>query len=123
MDQAITAIGKASIAGVMVADDNIASGAIAAMRRAGISPLPPVTGMNAIPSAVELILTGEQAGSECLPFDSLGKAAAAIAVAMAKGEKPQTQGTIENATANLIPMIPRPTLSLSRSPTSGRADR
>jgi D-xylose transport system substrate-binding protein len=60
MDQAITALGKTGFVGVYAANDGTGGGAIAALKGAGISPLPPVTGQDAELAAVQRILTGEQ---------------------------------------------------------------
>jgi D-xylose transport system substrate-binding protein len=60
MDQAITALGKTGFVGVYAANDGTAGGAIAALKGAGISPLPPVTGQDAELAAVQRVLTGEQ---------------------------------------------------------------
>lgn len=60
MDQAITALGKTGFVGVYAANDGTGGGAIAALKGAGISPLPPVTGQDAELAAVQRVLTGEQ---------------------------------------------------------------
>ncbi len=59
MQQALTALGN-KVDGVYCANDGTASGAIAAMKSAGISPLPPVTGQDAELAAIQRILIGEQ---------------------------------------------------------------
>jgi D-xylose transport system substrate-binding protein len=59
MQQALTATGN-QVDGVYVANDGMATGAVAAMKGAGVSPLPPVTGQDAELSAIQRILTGEQ---------------------------------------------------------------
>jgi D-xylose transport system substrate-binding protein len=59
MQQALTALGN-KVDGVYCANDGTASGAIAAMKAAGLSPLPPVTGQDAQLSAIQYILTGDQ---------------------------------------------------------------
>ena len=46
MQQALTALGN-KVDGVLAANDGTAGGAIAAMKAAGLSPLPPVTGQDA----------------------------------------------------------------------------
>ena len=47
MEQAITALNKSTIIGVYAANDGTAGGAIAAMKGAGFTTLPPVTGQDA----------------------------------------------------------------------------
>lgn len=59
MQQALTALGN-KVDGVYAANDGTAGGAIAAMKAAGLSPLPPITGQDAELAAIQRILTGEQ---------------------------------------------------------------
>jgi len=59
MQQALTALGN-KVDGVYAANDGTASGAIAAMKAAGLKTLPPVTGQDAELAAVQRILEGEQ---------------------------------------------------------------
>ena len=59
MQQALTALGN-KVDGVYCANDGTASGAIAAMKAAGLSPLPPVTGQDAELAGIQRILVGEQ---------------------------------------------------------------
>lgn len=59
MQQALTALGN-KVDGVYAANDGTAGGAIAAMKSAGLSPLPPVTGQDAELAAIQRILVGEQ---------------------------------------------------------------
>jgi D-xylose transport system substrate-binding protein len=59
MQQALTALGN-KVDGVYCANDGTGSGAIAAMRAAGINPLPPVTGQDAELAAIQRILIDQQ---------------------------------------------------------------
>jgi D-xylose transport system substrate-binding protein len=59
MQQALTALGN-KVDGVYAANDGTAGGAIAAMKAAGLSPLPPVTGQDAELAGIQRILRGEQ---------------------------------------------------------------
>jgi D-xylose transport system substrate-binding protein len=59
MTQALTALAN-KVDGVYAANDGTAGGAIAAMKAAGISPLPPVTGQDAEAAAIQRILVGDQ---------------------------------------------------------------
>ena len=59
MQQALTALGN-KVDGVYAANDGTAGGAIAAMKAAGLNPLPPVTGQDAELAAIQRILAGEQ---------------------------------------------------------------
>ena len=60
MDQAITSLGKDGFVGVYAANDGTGGGAIAAMKGAGITPIPPTTGQDAELAAIQRILAGEQ---------------------------------------------------------------
>jgi D-xylose transport system substrate-binding protein len=59
MQQALTALSN-QVDGVYAANDGTASGAIAAMKAAGLDPLPPVTGQDAELAGIQRILAGEQ---------------------------------------------------------------
>jgi D-xylose transport system substrate-binding protein len=59
MQQALTAMGN-KLDGVYAANDGTAGGAIAAMKSAGVSPWPPVTGQDAELAAIQRILSGDQ---------------------------------------------------------------
>ncbi len=59
MQQALTALGN-KVDGVYAANDGTAGGAIAAMKTAGLNPLPPVTGQDAQLDAIQRILAGQQ---------------------------------------------------------------
>jgi len=59
MQQALTALGN-KVDGVYAANDGTAGGAIAAMKAAGVSPWPPITGQDAELTAIQRILTGDQ---------------------------------------------------------------
>ncbi len=59
MQQALTAL-QNKVDGVYAANDGTAGGAIAAMKAAGVKPLPPVTGQDAELAAIQRILAGDQ---------------------------------------------------------------
>jgi D-xylose transport system substrate-binding protein len=59
MQQALTALNN-KVDGVYAANDGTAGGAIAAMKSAGVTPWPPVTGQDAELAAIQRILTGDQ---------------------------------------------------------------
>lgn len=101
MEQAITALGRDNIVGVLSANDGMASGAIAAMKRAGFATLPPITGQDAELAAVQRILTGEQYMTIYLDIRSEAEKSAELAVALAKGESPDAPTTVDNGTAKI----------------------
>ena len=59
MQQALTALAN-KVDGVYAANDGTAGGAIAAMKTAGLNPLPPITGQDAELAAIQRILVGQQ---------------------------------------------------------------
>jgi D-xylose transport system substrate-binding protein len=101
MEQAITALGRDNVVGVLSANDGMASGAIAAMKRAGFSTLPPITGQDAELAAVQRILTGEQYMTIYLDIRSEAEKSAELAVALSKGERPSASSTVDNGTAKI----------------------
>jgi len=104
MEQAITALGRDTIVGVLSANDGMASGAIAAMKRAGFPTLPPITGQDAELAAVQRILTGEQYMTIYLDIRAEAEKAAELAVALGKGGKPAAPTTVNNGTS-AIPSV------------------
>ncbi|WP_035856408.1 sugar ABC transporter substrate-binding protein [Cryptosporangium arvum] len=106
MEQSITALGRQSIVGVLSANDGMAGGAIAAMKRAGYTTLPPITGQDAELAAVQRILTGEQYMTIYLDIRSEAEKAAELAVAMVKGEKPTAPTKVGEIPAFLLDPIP-----------------
>lgn len=101
MEQAITALGRESVVGVLSANDGMAGGAIAAMKRAGYPTLPPITGQDAELAAVQRILTGEQYMTIYLDIRSEAEKAAELAVAVVRGEKPDAPAKADNGTAQI----------------------
>ena len=89
MEQAITRLGKDAIIGVYAANDGTAGGAIAAMKAAGVSPLPPVTGQDAELAGIQRILAGEQYVTVYKAIKPEAEAAAELAVALARGQPPE----------------------------------
>jgi D-xylose transport system substrate-binding protein len=86
MEQALTSLGKDKIVGVYAANDGTAGGAIAAMKAAGVSPLPPVTGQDAELAAIQRILAGEQFMTVYKAIKPEAEVAAELAVALARGQ-------------------------------------
>ncbi|MDX6601032.1 MAG: D-xylose transport system substrate-binding protein [Solirubrobacterales bacterium] len=101
MEQAITAIGKDNVVGVLSANDGMAGGAIAAMKRAGYKDLPPITGQDAELGAVQRILTGEQYMTIYLDIRAEAEKSAELAVSLVKGEQPAATSKVNNGTADI----------------------
>jgi D-xylose transport system substrate-binding protein len=85
MTQALTALNN-KLDGVYAANDGTAGGAIAAMKSAGIKPLPPVTGQDAELAAVQRIVLGEQYMTVYKAIKPQAEAAATIAYHVASGK-------------------------------------
>jgi D-xylose transport system substrate-binding protein len=101
MEQSITALGRDNIVGVLSANDGMAGGAIAAMKRAGYQTIPPITGQDAELAAVQRILTGEQYMTIYLDIRAEAEKSAELAVAAARGQKPAATTTVNNGTADI----------------------
>ncbi|HEX6674442.1 MAG TPA: sugar ABC transporter substrate-binding protein [Actinomycetes bacterium] len=88
MEQAITALGKTGFDGVYVANDGMASGAIAAMKGANIDPASrPVTGQDAEVAGIQRILNGEQLMTVYQPIKKIAETAAELAVDLVNGKR------------------------------------
>ena len=88
MEAAITALGADEIVGVLAANDGMASGAVAALRSAGVGleDLPPITGQDAELAGVQRIIAGEQHMTVYKAIQPEAELAAEMAVALATGE-------------------------------------
>ena len=106
MEQAITALGKDKIVGVYAANDGTAGGAIAALKGAGVSPLPPVTGQDAELAGIQRILAGEQALTVYKPIKPEAEMAAQLAYDLLQGKPPSgTTTTVKNDTKDVPSVI------------------
>ncbi|MGH3899903.1 MAG: sugar ABC transporter substrate-binding protein [Pseudonocardiaceae bacterium] len=85
MEQAITALGREAIIGVYAANDGTAAGAIAALKGAGFTTLPPVTGQDAELAGIQRILAGEQYMTVYKAIKPEATIAAEMAIAAATG--------------------------------------
>ncbi|MFH9554657.1 substrate-binding domain-containing protein [Streptomyces sp. NPDC017435] len=107
MSAAIAALGPDRIGGVLAANDNIAAGVVAALKSAGVTEMPPVTGQDADLDAVRRIVKGEQYMTVYKPFVKEAAAVAAMAVAVGRGEDPRDSArtTIDSPTHRRIPSV------------------
>jgi D-xylose transport system substrate-binding protein len=96
MEGQISQLGKNGFVGVYAANDGTAGGAIAAMRAAGINPVPPATGQDAELAAIQRIIGGDQYMTVYKAFKPEAEKAAELAVAVVRGEKPTTDKTVDN---------------------------
>src|SRR3954452_2689727 len=87
MQQSITALGNNGFKGVLGANDDLAGGAIAALKSAGIKPSSvPSTGQDATVAGLQRILIGDQYMTVWKPVKPESGAAAQIAVALVNGD-------------------------------------
>ncbi|WP_190072333.1 sugar ABC transporter substrate-binding protein [Streptomyces lanatus] len=107
MSAAISALGADRISGVLAANDAIAAGVISAFKKAGVEEIPPVTGQDADLEAVRRIVQGEQYMTVYKPFEKEAAAAAAMAVALGRGEDARDVSTTatDSPTHKDIPSI------------------
>ncbi|WP_406511511.1 substrate-binding domain-containing protein [Streptomyces sp. NBC_00161] len=117
MAAAVSALGKGKIVGVYSANDGMAGGIIAALKAAGISNLPPVTGQDAELAGVQRIVAGEQYMTVYKRYAPEAAAAAEMAVALAKGEKIDgiINQIVNSPTTKAVPSVLVPGVALTRS--------
>lgn len=97
----ITRFGN-EIVGVVAANDGTAGGAIAAMRAAGVDPIPPITGNDATIAALQRIISGDQYNTISKPSEIVAAAAAEVAVQLLNGESPEATTTLYNTPSQLF---------------------
>ncbi|MGQ4383689.1 substrate-binding domain-containing protein [Streptomyces sp. SAS_270] len=117
MEGAIAAIGKDKIVGVYSANDGMAGGIITALKAAGVSPLPPVTGQDAELAGVQRIVAGEQYMSVYKPYAPEATAAAEMAVALAQGKSLDSvaKDKVDSPTTKAVPSVIVPVISLTKA--------
>ncbi|MGW7327681.1 sugar ABC transporter substrate-binding protein [Streptomyces sp. NPDC054840] len=115
MAAALSALGKDKVIGVYSANDGMAGGIITALKAAGVSPLPPVTGQDAELAGVQRIVAGEQFMSVYKPYAPEAEAAAKMAVGLAKGGKADgSTSTVDSPTTKGIASVLIPVVSLTK---------
>ena len=89
---------------VLAANDGTASGAIQALSERGLAGKVIVTGQDAELAALQRIVEGTQTMTVYKPLKQLAEKAAEVAVALAKGQKPEANTTINNGATD-VPAI------------------
>ncbi len=84
----ITQFGS-KIDGIVAANDGTGGGSIAALKAAGVTPIPPVTGNDAEVAAVQRIINGSQFNTISKPISIVAGAAADAAYGFLSGNPPQ----------------------------------
>lgn len=118
MTKAIEAIGVNDIAAVYSANDGMAGAAIDALKKAGVTTIPPVTGQDADLAAVQRIVAGEQYMSVYKSFLEEASNAAEMAVAKVQGKsilfESLTEDSVDSPTQNDIPSMLVPVVALTK---------
>ncbi|GCB48441.1 sugar ABC transporter substrate-binding protein [Streptomyces sp. NL15-2K] len=118
MTVAINEIGKDDIKAVYAANDGLAGSIVKALKAAGVTDLPPITGQDAELSAVQRIVTGEQYMSVYKPYPQEAENAARMAVTKAQGKNIQfdalTSQTAHSPTNKGIPTQLVPVIAVTK---------
>ncbi|MFF1512528.1 sugar ABC transporter substrate-binding protein [Streptomyces sp. NPDC058305] len=119
MEEAIQKVGLDNIAGVYAANDGIAGAVIDALKSAGVSKVPPVTGQDAELVAVQRILKGDQFMSVYKSYPQEASAAAEMAVARVQGRSIEfdalTRDKVSSPTNKDIPAQLVPVVDLTKA--------
>ncbi|MFF9485930.1 sugar ABC transporter substrate-binding protein [Streptomyces sp. NPDC014676] len=114
MAEAIDAIGAGDIEAVYSANDGMAGGIVKALKAAGVTELPPITGQDAELAAVQRILADEQYMSVYKSYPDEAENAAEMAVAKVQGKDIQFDAltrervdspTVKDIPAQLVPVV------------------
>ena len=90
------------IIGVVAANDGTGGASVAALKAAGVVPIPPVTGNDAELAALQLIIAGDLYNTISKPSEIVGIAAAQAAVKFLNGETPEATTTLYDAPSQLF---------------------
>jgi D-xylose transport system substrate-binding protein len=102
--------------GVYAANDGLAGGVISILKKNGQNGKVPVTGQDASIEGLQNILTGDQCMTIQKSATGQAKALAETAIAMVKGDKPETTGTVEDETGKReVPAILLDPVSIDKS--------
>jgi D-xylose transport system substrate-binding protein len=105
MEQAITAVGRQNIIGVYAANDGTAGGAIAAMKGAGFTTIPFITGQDAEVAAIQRIIAGQQGMTVYKAIKPEAEAAAEMAIAAATGKQFTGASVMKNNGSKDVPSV------------------
>lgn len=93
---------KTNLVGVYAANDGTAGGAITALKAGGVDPLPPVGGQDAELAAIQRVVAGDQTFTIYKAIKPEAEDAAKAAIALSKGEKPESSAEKEGVPATLL---------------------
>jgi D-xylose transport system substrate-binding protein len=107
MENALTANNN-NIQAVVAANDGTAGGVIQALNAQGLVGKVPVSGQDAELAALQRIVEGKQAMTVYKPIKKEAEMAAELAVKMAKGEKVETNKTVNNGKIDVPSVLLEP---------------
>jgi D-xylose transport system substrate-binding protein len=94
------------ITGIVAANDGTAGGSIAALKAAGVTPFPPVTGNDAEVAAIQRIISGDQYNTISKPIKIVAEKSAEVAVQLLRGETPEADATLfDTPSALFVPTV------------------
>ena len=99
--------------GILVANDGMAGGVVAALRAQHLNGKVVVTGQDATVAGIQNILTGEQSMTIYKPIRKLAEAAAEMTDAYLKGQKPKTTTTMKNGKID-VPTVLLPVVTVTK---------
>jgi len=111
MQQALTALSN-KVDGVYAANDTTGGAAIAALKSAGLKPVPPVTGQDADLAAIQRIVLGDQYMTVYKAIKPEAEGAAELAVDLAMGKtvpSSMVNGKINNGSTDVPSVLLTPT--------------
>lgn len=95
------------IDGVLAANDGLGNAAISALKQRKLKQIP-VTGQDATLQGIQNIVSGDQCMTVYKAIKKEADAAAEIAIALAKGEKPSVSGEIDNGKTTIPAQFEEP---------------
>ena len=94
------------IAGVLAANDGLGNAVISILKKQKLNGKIPVTGQDATVQGLQNILAGDQCMTVYKAIKKEADAAAGLAIALAKGEKPQVSGSVKDPeTGREVPAV------------------
>jgi D-xylose transport system substrate-binding protein len=118
MKKAIQAYGLSNIGAVYSANDGMAAAVVSAMKAAGATRIPPVTGQDATLDAVQRIVAGTQYMTVYKPFSQEASSAAKMAVAEVQGHDIEfdalTPDRVSSPTKSKIPAMLVPVVVVTK---------
>ncbi|MBM9462325.1 sugar ABC transporter substrate-binding protein [Aeromicrobium sp. YIM 150415] len=98
-------IDPSQLAGVYAANDGQAGGVFAALKAAGVTDFPPITGQDAELAAIQRILAGQQYMTVYKPIKTEADQAAQLAVDLVNGDKPSDTTDFEGVPSYILEPI------------------